>query len=994
MIKYELMGDYYIELPFDAGSYIDIPRGSYIDHEGTRYTVMENILPEPKAEGGYHYAVKFWAGQSFMKNRKLFWLKGANKESSFHITTTIDQFGQLVVDNMNEFMPGKWELSSLLPADALTVSKTISFEGDTCWDAVSSIAEAYGIEWWVHHDEDTMELHFGKLEGGNLVDFKVGEVITSIPSQKGDDSQYGTRFYVYGSNQNLPEGYGDTEQGGTVHHVSNPRLMLPSGIDYIDAKRNMTPAEIIEQVVIFEDVYPKNTDTVTAVTTVQRPIENAAEGQPQTFTAYQLIAANTPFLPSDVMENETLRLVFNSGALTGVEFEVDLRDADDNHIDPFKWKPEDGFIKKFELIAITEQVGDMVETLPNESVHPVVGDEFVLLGVRLSDDKVREAEEELLQRGEEWKDEHSKDTSVYNCPTNPVYCKRGLLSFALGQRVRLYDPRFDGGYRDSRIQGFEKRIWNEYIATYTIGDNAAYTRIGAVESSVTNLKTTERTIGMILDELASTAKDLSDMFEMVEYNKTKMIRANYDFFSIGGVTAGGIGSSSDGGTGGGGSSTLAGLNDVALKNAIANDMLVYNGTHWVNTPMSAIKPDLTAYATKAWVEGKDYALNSALLAVDARLADVETIFTADQDGAINKWSEVVAFLDGIDGDTLDSILAQFATMQWVEGKKYITADALAPYALQTAIPTKNSELENDAKYITAAALNGYATQSWVKDQKYLDVIDSSMVITALGYTPYNEANFTKANIKSTLGISDWALASAKPTYQYSEIQGIPDLSVYFLKTSFTKDNIKTTLGISDWALAASKPSYKWSEINERPTNLSQFTDDVVSGKYLPINGTAADAAKLGGEAPAYYATATALSTLSTAVTEFRTLFDSLFEKDSTNNAIKAKLSLYSVGGITAGGIGSGGSSGGGASYNRLDAWADYTNDKSGWVLSALLGKDLDTRVNALANAGYITASALDPYAQTADVANTYATQTALQDVDIRVQAIEYIFEKD
>lgn len=677
LIKYELMGDYYIELPFDAGSYIDIPRGSYIDHEGTRYTVMENILPEPKDEGGYHYAVKFWAGQSFMKNRKLFWLKGANKESSFHITTTIDQFGQLVVDNMNEFMPDKWTLASQFPADALTVTKTISFEGDSCWDAVSSIAEAYGIEWWVRHDYDRMELYFGKLEGGNLVDFKVGEAITSIPSQKGDDSQYGTRFYVYGSNQNLPEGYGDTEQGGTVHHVSNPRLMLPSGIDYIDAKRDMTPAEIIEQVVIFEDVYPKNTDTVTAVTTVQRPIENAAEGQPQTFTAYQLIAANTPFIPSDVMEGETLRLVFNSGALTGVEFEVDLRDADDNHIDPIQWKPEDGFIKKFELIAITEQVGDTVATLPNESVHPVVGDEFVLLGVRLSEDKVREAEEELLQRGEEWKDEHSKDTSVYNCPTNPVYCKRELLSFALGQRVRLYDPRFDGGYRDSRIQGFEKRIWNEYIATYTIGDNAAYTRIGAVESSVTNLKTTERTIGMILDELASTAKDLSDMFEMVEYNKTKMIRANYDFFSVGGVTAGGIGSSG-GGTGGGGSSTLAGLNDVALKSAIANDMLVYNGTHWVNTPMSAIKPDLTDYATKSWVEGKGYitesaldpyaktadvantyATQTALQGVDIRVQAIEYIFEKDNDGVINKWSEIVDFLAGVEGTTLDGILEQF-----------------------------------------------------------------------------------------------------------------------------------------------------------------------------------------------------------------------------------------------------------------------------------------------------------------------------------------------
>ena len=34
------------------------------------------------------------------------------------------------------------------------------------------------------------------------------------------------------------------------------------------------------------------------------------------------------------------------------------------------------------------------------------------------------------------------------------------------------------------------------------------------------------------------------------------------------------------------------------------------------------------------------------------------------------------------------------------------------------------------------------------------------------------ANFTKANIKSTLGISDWALASSKPSYSASDISNL------------------------------------------------------------------------------------------------------------------------------------------------------------------------------------------------------------------------------
>lgn len=46
----------------------------------------------------------------------------------------------------------------------------------------------------------------------------------------------------------------------------------------------------------------------------------------------------------------------------------------------------------------------------------------------------------------------------------------------------------------------------------------------------------------------------------------------------------------------------------------------------------------------------------------------------------------------------------------------------------------------------------------------------------------------------------------------------------------------------------------------------------------------------------------------------------------------------------------GGSSGGGSDYNRLDAWADYDPTKAGYVLSALLGIDLNTRTKANADA--------------------------------------------
>lgn len=62
----------------------------------------------------------------------------------------------------------------------------------------------------------------------------------------------------------------------------------------------------------------------------------------------------------------------------------------------------------------------------------------------------------------------------------------------------------------------------------------------------------------------------------------------------------------EGGGGGGGSSTLEGLNDVQLTSTQINDMLVYNGTKWVNQA----QPSLSAYATRAYVDQQDNAVKT------------------------------------------------------------------------------------------------------------------------------------------------------------------------------------------------------------------------------------------------------------------------------------------------------------------------------------------------------------------------------------------------
>lgn len=474
IIKYVLMGDYYIELPFNLLEPTTFARGSYITYKGRKFEIMSTVRPEfDNKTGGYKYTLKFEAQQNHMKRFVCFWLGGDNPEAVFHNTTYLESFAALIVANMNKQLGGEnWQVGTIT-VDNPKATKLVSFNGDKCWDILNTIAETFETEWWTEENGDLVSLCFGKLDFGSPEEFRQGNVVKNIPAKKGDDSSYGTRFYVFGSTRNLTSDYGQAPQGGETNHVSEIRLRLPDGQRYIDAIPGLSGSDIVEQVVFFDDIYPKNTETVTSIETVDR---KNIEGQ--TDKAYVMYCKDTPFRPSDMIKGETLGATFTSGSLMGRDFELSI------NYKPETWKPEDGFDKKFEIIAQVESSGESQLIIPNESLHPEPGDTFVITGVKLPKERIEEAEKELLKAGESYAAKHSSDTDVYDCETNPVYCQENKKNYDAGQAVRLVDPRFGESGRLSRIQGYEKKLYNEYIATYTVGDNTAYSRIGNIESEV------------------------------------------------------------------------------------------------------------------------------------------------------------------------------------------------------------------------------------------------------------------------------------------------------------------------------------------------------------------------------------------------------------------------------------------------------------------------------------------------------------------------------
>lgn len=492
VIRYVLMGDYYIGLPFNLLEPADFPRGSYVMYKGRKFEIMSNVRPEfDDTTGGYKYSLQFWAQQNHMKRRKCKWLQGQNPETTFHDTTDLASFGNLIADNMNAFLGGEnWKVAAV-PEEFAEVTKLVSFDRDSCWDAINTIAETFDVEWWTVENGAEVWIYFGKLEFGTPEVFKRGDVVTSIPAKKGDDANYGTRFFVFGSTRNLTADYGQAPQGGTTNHVSEVRLRLPNGQEYIDARENLKPADVVEQVAYFEDIYPKNTDTVTSVDRSQdRQTSNGTK-----YKARIIYAKDAPFVPTDLIEGETLQAVITSGPLSGRTFDIQLGSE---FQDPDAWNPEQNpFDRKFEIVADIEDAGDGEELIiPNDSLDIDAGDTFVLTGVKLPDERIKEAEQELLKAGKAWAVKNSSDTDVYDCPTNPVYCQRHDKNYDPGQKVLLQDPRFGASGRQSRIQGFEKKLYNEYIATYTVGDNTSYSRLAAIEKDIEESAYAER-IGVV-----------------------------------------------------------------------------------------------------------------------------------------------------------------------------------------------------------------------------------------------------------------------------------------------------------------------------------------------------------------------------------------------------------------------------------------------------------------------------------------------------------------
>ena len=489
--RFTLMKEDYIILPFSVPDPVYFKLGDYVDLSGVLdeslggllskvYEIVDLQKPAFNAStGGYDYELRMDAYYWKWKNKIFKYTpEHAGYEASWSLTAPLDVQLGVFLRNLKAlgytYKGKEFEFS----IDSTVENKAVAMRYDNMnlLDALFSMAdkEKWDCDCWI---TDNI-IHFGRNEYGDSVRIELG-VEASAMTRSDSKGTYATRIYAFGSTRNIPADYRPVDEQTVVNGVVQRRLMLPADTPYIDVYPDMSEEEAIEDIVVFENVYPRRTGTLSDVHTRTEEVKDE-NGTKETVTYYRYKDTGLEFKDEYLIEGQELRIRFQSGKLNGMEFGVIFNpDPKDDMRGAQLWE-----------IVRNEDYGRM---LPDDTLRPENGDEYVLSGFNIqlvSDRYTPEAEQELKGKAQEYADRRKRDDGTYNTTLDSewVYNDRLRRFYEFGQKVFLVNRAFFENGRDSRILGWEFNLDKPWDSpAYIIGESMPYSRIGDMEDKIDSL---------------------------------------------------------------------------------------------------------------------------------------------------------------------------------------------------------------------------------------------------------------------------------------------------------------------------------------------------------------------------------------------------------------------------------------------------------------------------------------------------------------------------
>lgn len=421
------MGEDLAPMTFSLPVNIDFEVGDYAMVYGETYKLKDTKDFKKSSSIEYDYVLTL-KGKMYDLQDILYKFPDANNQYTLTgqpLMGNLETFVDLLITNANIEQSG-WVKGVIDDTDF----QELTFNADeNCLSVLTTLFNAFKIEWWV----EGQTIHFTKRGEIENIPLSVGKGNGLYFLQRSASTTYKfvTRLYCYGAERNIPADY---------KGFSN-RLKLPGDLPYLENNvyKNNDPAQgkkygVIEDTVVFEDIYPRRLGLVTQV------------GDKITFTDSQIdFNVNTQLLAVSA------KVQFQTGNLAGNTFELNSFD---------------NTTKQFTLKYNTS---DKDFVLPSDVLKPAVGDQYILLDIAMPQSYITNAENEVLARGADQLSAYSVPPLAYSLDFDPLDLARKNRTLKLGNYLPIDDVDFKID-QPIRLIAFTRDFQVEYLYKGTLAD--------------------------------------------------------------------------------------------------------------------------------------------------------------------------------------------------------------------------------------------------------------------------------------------------------------------------------------------------------------------------------------------------------------------------------------------------------------------------------------------------------------------------------------------
>lgn len=406
-----------VTLTFTSFEFFDFKIGDYCTIYGSKYRMNRDAVWTRNWKRSYSYTLTL-EGQYFQLSRVQYLTLNANNnftEGKFTLRAKPADFLDLVVSNMNRVFPSEgWQAGFVIDADF----QQLDFAGENCLQALTKMADAFGTEFLINGNK--INLIQSQPSTGIVLEYGKGKALYNI-TKANQDNYTGivTRLYAYGSSKNL----GDNYRSGA------PSLRMA---DSLFVERSVATYGLYEATIYFDgnngtqEIYPHRTGVVSAVSANDTFIDAAID-----------FDVNDQLIPG-----VTAKLTFNTGLLAGTVFEIH------------------SFDNATKTFVINPNTSSQTITLPNDDLHPAIGDTYVLTDIIMPLSYVTSAEAALKLAAQKYIS--TRPGPVFTVACNPRYFKATAVPLQLGGSLTLLmaDAAIN---RPIRLMGFNRSLRNPWL---------------------------------------------------------------------------------------------------------------------------------------------------------------------------------------------------------------------------------------------------------------------------------------------------------------------------------------------------------------------------------------------------------------------------------------------------------------------------------------------------------------------------------------------------